>query len=492
MVGMKKWMVLSFFASFAAFGMPEGFVPLSEAVPDAILEIRYCSTYNFVGERIDGYEEPCAILSKEAAAALKATSDEAMRRGYRLKVYDAYRPQRAVAHFMRWAQQADDARMKPFFYPGLDKSVLFEQGYVAEKSGHSRGSTVDLTLFDMASGKEADMGGTFDWFGEESHPGWRGVTETQFANRMLLRDIMTAHGFKPLAEEWWHFTLADEPHPDTYFDFPVSAASDREADAAEADLPRLEALVFKVDGDTLYGQILVPSPRFGEKRPCAILCHGFAGFTRWDDVAHDLCRAGIAVVIPHHRGAWGSEGEYTVSGCVRDAEALAEWAMGAEFSARYRTDPAAVYLVGHSMGGNSALNAARKLDGLRGVALVAPCDIGSMAAAMPKEAMAEFLAGEGLHVLRRKSDEAVVDDIYAHAEAMRFAEAAPALAAKKVFLATGEYDAVVPSAPLDAFWTALGGDSATHRRASYPASHSLMGVRRRFAQDLSGFILDAS
>ena len=198
-----------------------GFVPLAEAVQDAILEIRYYSTYNFVGDRVDGYERPVAYLTKEAAAALKAASDDCVARGYRLKIYDAYRPQRAVSHFMRWAKDVGDVRMKPYFYPNLDKSVLFEQGYIAEKSGHSRGSTVDLTLFDMRTEKEVDMGGTFDWFGEESHPDFQGVTEAQLANRMLLREIMLAHGFKPLAEEWWHFTLKDEPYPDTYFDFPV-------------------------------------------------------------------------------------------------------------------------------------------------------------------------------------------------------------------------------------------------------------------------------
>ena len=198
-----------------------GFVPLAEAVPDAILEIRYYSTYNFVGDRVDGYERPVAYLTKEAAAALKAASDDCVARGYRLKIYDAYRPQRAVSHFMRWAKDVGDVRMKPYFYPNLDKSVLFEQGYIAEKSGHSRGSTVDLTLFDMKTEKEVDMGGTFDWFGEESHPDFLGVTEAQLANRMLLREIMLAHGFKPLAEEWWHFTLKDEPYPDTYFDFRV-------------------------------------------------------------------------------------------------------------------------------------------------------------------------------------------------------------------------------------------------------------------------------
>ena len=208
-------------AHMGADGGRDKFVTIGEAVPDAIMEIRYYSTYNFVGDRIDGYEQPCAMLTKEAAKALKAASDECVRRGYRLKIYDAYRPQRAVSHFMRWAKDVGDTRMKAPFYPNLDKSVLFDQGYIAEKSGHSRGSTVDLTLFDMKTEKEVDMGGTFDWFGEESHPDYKGVTEAQLANRMLLREIMLAHGFKPLAEEWWHFTLKDEPYPDTYFDFPV-------------------------------------------------------------------------------------------------------------------------------------------------------------------------------------------------------------------------------------------------------------------------------
>lgn len=202
-----------------------GFVLLSEAVPDAILEIRYYSTYNFVGDRIDGYEEPCALLTKEAASALKEVSDELVQKGYRLKIYDAYRPQKAVTHFMNWAKDVNDIRMKRYFYPELDKSVLFDQGYIAEKSGHSRGSTVDLTLFDMNTEKEVDMGGTFDYFGELSHPDYKKITAEQYENRMILRNAMTAHGFKPLVEEWWHFTLENEPYPDTYFTFPVSSKS---------------------------------------------------------------------------------------------------------------------------------------------------------------------------------------------------------------------------------------------------------------------------
>ena len=201
------------------------FVLLSEAVPDAILEIRYYSTYNFVGDRIDGYEEPMAFLTKEAASALREVSDELVEKGYRLKIFDAYRPQMAVTHFMNWALDAEDARMKEYFYPELEKDQLFPQGYIAEHSGHSRGSTVDLTLFDMATEKEVDMGGTFDYFGELSHPDYTGITEEQYANRMILRDAMLAHGFKPLVEEWWHFTLENEPYPQTYFTFPINSES---------------------------------------------------------------------------------------------------------------------------------------------------------------------------------------------------------------------------------------------------------------------------
>ena len=201
------------------------FVLVSDVVPDVILEIRYYSTYNFIGDRIDGYEEPLAFLTKEAAQALKEVSDELADKGYRLKIYDAYRPQKAVDHFVRWAQDFDDTRMKPYFYPELEKDVLFPLGYIDKHSGHSRGSTVDLTLFDMNTEKEVDMGGTFDYFGELSHPDYMDITEEQYANRMILREAMLAHGFKPLAEEWWHFTLEDEPYPDTYFTFPVSSKS---------------------------------------------------------------------------------------------------------------------------------------------------------------------------------------------------------------------------------------------------------------------------
>ena len=203
---------------------PTGFVLLSDVVPDIIQEIRYFSTYNFVGDRIDGYEQPCALLTIEAAEALKKVSDDLKQQGYRLKIYDAYRPQMAVDNFVRWAENISDTRMKKYFYPEVDKTKLFSEGYIDAKSGHSRGSTLDLTLFDMKTEKEVDMGGTFDYFGKLSHPDYTKITKQQLKNRMILRDVMIKHGFKPLATEWWHFTLANEPYPDTYFTFPVNSA----------------------------------------------------------------------------------------------------------------------------------------------------------------------------------------------------------------------------------------------------------------------------
>ena len=199
------------------------FVVVSQVIPDAILEIRYHSTFNFVGDRIDGYDEPCALLTREAALALKAASDDLMAQGYRIKIYDAYRPQDAVNHFVRWAKDLGDTRMKAYFYPEVDKSQLFSSGYIAKRSGHSRGSTVDITLFDLSTGKDADMGGTFDYFGDASHYEYKKLTPEQKNNRLILRKAMTAHGFKPISTEWWHFTLVDEPYPDTYFNFPVSS-----------------------------------------------------------------------------------------------------------------------------------------------------------------------------------------------------------------------------------------------------------------------------
>ncbi len=201
-----------------------GFVLLADFVPQIVQEIRYYSTYNFIGDRIDGYEEPCALLTKEAARALKSVAAEVMVQGYRLKVFDAYRPACAVKHFVLWGIEDQDVRMKPYFYPDLEKQELFIKGYIAKQSSHSRGSTVDLTLLDMKSGKELDMGSPFDFFGPVSHPDYKGITDEQYENRMILQNVMTRNGFKTIDCEWWHFTLEGEPYPDTYFEFPVSSS----------------------------------------------------------------------------------------------------------------------------------------------------------------------------------------------------------------------------------------------------------------------------
>ena len=209
------------------------FVAITDVIPDAILEIRYFGTYNFIGTRIDGYEQPTALLTRQAADSLRVVSDELNALGYRIKVFDAYRPQCAVDHFVRWGQDVSDTLMRRYFYPDVDKSRLFELDYIATRSSHTRGSTVDLTLFDMNTEREVDMGGTFDWFGERSHPDCGGdpvtgtyrpndtISAEQFALRMTLRNAMLRHGFKPYECEWWHFTLANEPFPDTYFTFPL-------------------------------------------------------------------------------------------------------------------------------------------------------------------------------------------------------------------------------------------------------------------------------
>ena len=202
---------------------PSGFVLLADYVPQIVQEIRYYSTYNFIGERIDGYEEPCALLTIEAARALKAVSSELIVQGYRLKVFDAYRPACAVRQFVLWGIEDQDIRMKPWFYPELEKQALFSGGYIARQSSHSRGSAIDLTLLDMRTGKELDMGSPFDLFSRVSHPDYRGITDEQYENRMMLQRVMLRNGFRPLDCEWWHFCLENEPYPDTYFAFPVSA-----------------------------------------------------------------------------------------------------------------------------------------------------------------------------------------------------------------------------------------------------------------------------
>ena len=203
----------------------KGFVYVSNIIPDLVVDLRYFTTNNFMGMKVDGYEANVAILSKAAAVALSKAADELREKGYVIKVYDAYRPQKAVDHFVRWAK-TDDQRNKQDYYPNLAKANLFPT-YIARKSGHSRGSTIDMTICYKNTGEEVDMGGHFDYFGPPSHPSFTGkypggeVTQQHKQNRMMLRDVMVRHGFKPYDNEWWHFTLKNEPYPSTFFVFPV-------------------------------------------------------------------------------------------------------------------------------------------------------------------------------------------------------------------------------------------------------------------------------
>lgn len=244
-------------ASSYGQGTPEGeepsapreFVALRDVAPTILQEMRYRTPHNFVGDRIDGYRQSMCIVTRDTAKALRAAQHAVLRKGYSLKVYDCYRPQRAVDHFVAWAKDLDDERMKDEFYPRVEKNRLFEDGYIAEKSGHSRGSTVDLTLvrlpalptrpyrpgeplFSCFAPKDVrfpdnsiDMGTGYDCFDPLSHTDNPAITGAARQHRDLLRATLVAAGFRNLAEEWWHYTLNGEPFPDTYFDFPVSRRS---------------------------------------------------------------------------------------------------------------------------------------------------------------------------------------------------------------------------------------------------------------------------
>ncbi|MGV9897564.1 M15 family metallopeptidase [Streptomyces tendae] len=228
---------------------PSDFVALRSVDATIIEEMRYVTAHNFVGERVDGYRQPLCILTRPAAEALHRAQTRLLRQGYSLKVYDCYRPQRAVDHFVRWAEDVDDQDMKAEFYPDVDKTRLFADGYIAEKSGHSRGSTVDLTLVRLPArptrpyhpgqplvpcfapqderfpDNSVDMGTGYDCFDTRSHTLDPRIQGVQRANRLLLKDTLEDAGLVNLPEEWWHFTYKPESYPDTYFDFPVSAKS---------------------------------------------------------------------------------------------------------------------------------------------------------------------------------------------------------------------------------------------------------------------------
>jgi len=201
--------------------LPEGFVYAKEVIPKLRTDLRYYSSNNFVGEPINGYIKPKCILTKEAAEALKKVQEEFERLGFGLLIFDAYRPQTAVNHFVKWSKDSTDNRMKKQFYPNVNKKDLFNEGYISSKSGHSRGSTVDVTIVSLRTGHILDLGGPYDLFDKKSWIDYKNITKNQRAIRLMLQRRMVKHGFKPYEKEWWHFTLAKEPYPNKYFDFPV-------------------------------------------------------------------------------------------------------------------------------------------------------------------------------------------------------------------------------------------------------------------------------
>lgn len=200
--------------------MHNGFVDLAQAVPGIMVDARYATAHNLTGHPLAGYLSHKAVATMEAAAALQKAFDAARKLGYGMLVYDAYRPQKAVGDFMIWSREAENGLTKAEFYPDIPKEELFALGYIAEKSGHSRGSTIDLTLTD-SQGQPVDMGTAFDFMGEESHHNASAVTPEQMRNRAVLCAIMAYAGFAPYENEWWHYRLMKEPYPDTYFDFDI-------------------------------------------------------------------------------------------------------------------------------------------------------------------------------------------------------------------------------------------------------------------------------
>ena len=217
----KRLLFLTCITTLTLAEIPKSFSYVKDKIPTIELELRYASTNNFVGEVIEGYLAPRAILTTKATHALAKVQKELEGFGLGLKIFDGYRPQRAVDHFVRWGRDLTDKKMKQEYYPNVEKRNLFKEGYIAKRSGHSRGSTVDLTIIDLETKEELDMGSSFDFFGKESWVHYSKITPQQRANRMLLNQVMTKYGFRAYAQEWWHFTLEDEPYKDRYFNFEV-------------------------------------------------------------------------------------------------------------------------------------------------------------------------------------------------------------------------------------------------------------------------------
>lgn len=213
--------LLTLYSLVAFAQLPEGFVYAKTEIPSLQVDLQYCNDNNFVGEIIDGYNANVAIMTSQTATALKKVQTELAKQNLSIKIYDAYRPQRAVNHFVRWAKVVNDTLMKQQFYPRVDKRNLFKEGYIASKSRHSSGSTLDVTIVDLRTGKALDMGSPYDFFGSESWVENKDLTETQSKNRKTLQQVMLTNGFRNYAQEWWHFTLRGEPYRNQYFDFLV-------------------------------------------------------------------------------------------------------------------------------------------------------------------------------------------------------------------------------------------------------------------------------
>jgi len=213
--------LIIFCSAFFNNNLKDGFVYLKDIDDSIIIDLNYYTSENFTGQLVEGYHSNNAILTKESALALSNAQDDFNKLGYSLILYDAYRPQRAVDFFVQWSKNLNDTINKKIYYPNIKKSELFKLGYIAYKSGHSRGSTVDVSLVEISTHKELDMGTIFDYFGVESHTFFDGITEKQKSNRLILYEIMSNNGFKNYSKEWWHFTLENEPYKE-YFDFLVN------------------------------------------------------------------------------------------------------------------------------------------------------------------------------------------------------------------------------------------------------------------------------
>jgi zinc D-Ala-D-Ala dipeptidase len=202
--------------------MEADFVYVDDVVPGVRWDAKYATWDNFTGRPVDGYLVNRVVGTAALCAGLARVRDEAAARGFGVLLWDGYRPQRAVDRFQRWAEQAEDGRTKARHYPNISRGEMFARGYVAARSGHSRGGSVDLTLYRLATGELAPMGGDHDLMDPRSHHGAAGITDAEATSRACLLSIMTAGGFRAYDFEWWHYTLADEPYPDTYFDFPIT------------------------------------------------------------------------------------------------------------------------------------------------------------------------------------------------------------------------------------------------------------------------------